>query len=311
MNWDKMRWTRRTLLTTSTIMAGGMLVRPSLLQAVQAVSAPFDLVKISGDSKIISLVSRAMEALGGIGRFISRGDVVVVKPNIGWDRVPEQAATTNPELVAWIVSACVQAGAKRVHVFDHTCNDARRCYLRSGIQAAAKEAGARVSYIDSRKFVDVQIKDGKFLRSWPLYREILEADKLINLPIAKHHGLAGYTLSLKNWMGIIGGRRGKFHQDLTNSLVDLMSVCRPVLTVLDGYRILLRNGPQGGSINDVGHPRTVIAGIDQLAVDALAVPLFGTQAQMPLYLAEAESRGFGKTSVSSERYFESRVVSAA
>jgi len=141
-----------------------------------------DLVVAHGPSP--SKITRAaLNAIGGIERFVSKGDVVVVKPNIAWDRLPEQAANTNPEVLATVVQMCYEAGAKKVKVFDRTCNDARRCYVQSGIADAARGAGAEVSYVDERKFKDVPIK-GQYLKSWPLYTEIFEADRVINLPIA-------------------------------------------------------------------------------------------------------------------------------
>jgi len=215
--------------------------------------------------------------LGGMGRFVSRGDIVVVKPNIGWDRTPEYAANTNPEVVAELVRLCYEAGAKRVKVFDFPVNDARRTYRQSGIAAAATAAGAQVSYIDDRKFKDTALR-GQLLKSWPLYTEILAADKVINVPIAKVHGIATLTLGMKNWMGVMGGWRGRIHQRIDESLVDIARVIRPSLIVLDAVRILVDNGPQGGSLADVRRLDTVIAGTDQVAVDAFGTTLFGMKA---------------------------------
>ncbi|MCK7467576.1 MAG: DUF362 domain-containing protein [Desulfosudis oleivorans] len=129
-------------------------------------------------------------------------------------------------------------------VFDRTVNDPRRCYKQSGIIDAAQKAGAEVSFIDDRKFKDMSLK-GETLKSWPLYTEVFEADKVINVPVAKHHSLAGLTLAMKNWMGIMGGRRGQIHQRIDENLVDLARFVKPALTVLDAVRILTANGPQG------------------------------------------------------------------
>lgn len=239
------------------------------------------------------IVRAAVEALGGIRRFIAKGDVVVVKPNIGWDRTPEQAANTNPEVVGTLVKLCYEAGAAKVKVFDRPCNDPRRCYVQSGIEAAAKAAGAEVSHIDARRFREVKIPGGVAIQSWPLYIDVLEADKLINAPIAKHHGLGKLTLSLKNWMGVMGENRGRVHQRLDETLVDLATVLKPCLTVLDAVRILTAHGPQGGNLADVKRLDTVVAGTDQVAIDAYGATLFGLTGADLGYVREGARRGIG------------------
>jgi uncharacterized protein (DUF362 family) len=216
----------------------------------------------------------AIDALGGIKKFISRGDIVIVKPNIGWDRTPEYAATTNPEVVSTIVRLCYEAGAKKVKVFDRTVGDPRRCYKQSGIEDAAAAAEGIVSHIDERKFRDVKLP-GIALKSWPLYKEAMEADKIINIPIAKTHNLSTLTLGMKNWMGIMGSARGRIHQRIEGSLADVAMVMKPALIILDAVRILTDNGPQGGSLADVKQLNTIVAGKDQVAVDAFGATLFG------------------------------------
>ena len=173
-----------------------------------------------------ALVQRALDDLGGISRFVSRQDVVVIKPNIAWDRTPEQAANTNPEVVAEVVRQCWQAGAKRVIVTDVSCNEPRRCFHRSGIQAAARAEGAEVILPDPELFREVDL-GGVVLKTWPVFTPFLEADKIINLPIAKHHVLTGATLGMKNWYGILGGERNRLHQQIHQSLVDLASFMLP------------------------------------------------------------------------------------
>jgi uncharacterized protein (DUF362 family) len=239
------------------------------------------------------LVQRALEDLGGIKRFIGRQDVVVIKPNIAWDRTPEQAANTNPEVVAEVVRQCWQAGAKRVIVTDVSCNEFRRCFQRSGIQAAARAEGAEVIYPDPDKFRDVEI-GGVALKTWPVFIPFLEADKIINLPIAKHHGLTGVTLSMKNWYGILGGQRNRLHQQIHQSLADLANFMLPTVTLLDGYRILLRNGPTGGNLEDVAMKKTMVAGTDPVALDAyVAKAWWNLDPEHLPYLAMAAARGLG------------------
>jgi uncharacterized protein (DUF362 family) len=242
-------------------------------------------------------VKAAIDAMGGIKKFISRGDVVVIKPNIGWDRTPEQAGNTNPEVVAAMVKLCFEAGAKKVKVFDRPVNDPRRCYVQSGIAPAASALGADVDYMDERKFRDMAINGGA-LKSWPLYADIFEADKVINIPIAKHHGLAKLTMSMKNWMGVMGGSRRQIHQNLDESLVDLSMKIRPTLTVLDAVRILTANGPQGGSLADVKKLDTIIVGKDPVAVDSYGATLFGMKGSDLGYVRLGDRRGLGKMDLS-------------
>jgi len=268
---------------------------PGLTARAVSASRP-DLVVAHGSSPA-GITRSAVEALGGIRSFISRGDVVVVKPNIAWDRIPEQAATSNPEVVATVVKLCLEAGAKKVMIFDRPVNDPRRCYVQSGISAAIKPLGAELKYMDERKFREVSIK-GDALKSWPLYTEIFEADKLINLPIAKHHGLAKLTLSMKNWMGVMGGSRRGIHQKLDESLADLSLVIKPTLTVLDAVRILTANGPQGGSLTDVKKTDIVIAGVDQVTIDSYGATLFGLRGSDLGYVKAAHRRGLGTLDLS-------------
>ncbi len=275
---------------TAALSATGSGVLRSL--ATAATSEPD--VMVAKNASPAELVRAVVDGLGGMNKFVSRGDVVVVKPNIGWDRRPEQAADTNPEVVAEVVRLCYEAGAKEVRVFDRTCNRARRCYLRSGIQKAAKAAGAKVSYCHESKFKDVAIPGGEMLKSWPFYKDALEADVFINVPIAKHHAMAGLTIGLKNIMGVIGGDRGKIHNHFPVKLADLNLVLKPQLTIVDAYRILVANGPQGGNLRDVRMPKIVLASVDRVAADAYAATLFGKKGADLPYLVEAHKRGFGE-----------------
>lgn len=239
------------------------------------------------------LVRQAIENLGGMHRFVRPQETVVLKPNIAWDRTPEQAANTNPELVAEVVRQCREVGAKRVIVTDVSCNDPRRCFLRSGIQAAARAAGAEVILPDPSLFREVDIK-GSVLKSWPVFAPFLEADKVFNLPIAKQHSLVGVTLGMKNWYGILGGERNRLHQQIHQSLVDLANFMLPTVTFLDCYRILLRNGPTGGNLEDVAVKKTLVAGTDPVAIDAYVAKAYWNldSAQLP-YLQMAAARGLG------------------
>ena len=191
-----------------------------------------DIALVQGGESPAVLTSEAVKDLGGMGKFVSKGDVVMIKPNIGWDRTPELAACTNPEVVKTLVEMCLAAGAKKVIVMDNTTNQAQRCYARSGIQAAAKAAGADVPFVNARRVKKMAIK-GEWLKDWDVIQDFVEADKLINVPIAKHHSLCRVTMGMKNWLGAIGDPRNQLHQKLDEAMVDLAAFFKPTLTVLD------------------------------------------------------------------------------
>ena len=260
---------------------------------VTVVSYPTDKDSSAQSGEPRALVQRALQDLGGISRFISRQDVVVLKPNIAWDRTPQQAANTNPEVVAEVVRQCWQAGAKRVIVTDVSCNEPRRCFQRSGIQAAARAEGAEVILPDPELYREVDL-GGVVLKSWPVFTPFLEADKIINLPIAKHHNLVGVTLGMKNWYGILGGQRNRLHQQIHQSLADLANFMLPTITLMDCYRILLRNGPTGGNIEDVVLKKTMVAGTDHVAIAAwVAKAWWNLDHEKLPYLQMAAARGLG------------------
>ncbi len=255
-----------------------------------------DLVAASGDDPY-ALVLKAMEAMGGMARFVGKGDVVVVKPNIGWDRRPEQAGNTNPFVVAALVELVFKAGAKKVKVFDITCNNDRRCYANSGIARAAEEKGASVFFTDTWNTLPAHFSYESPMEEWPILRDALECDTFINVPIIKHHGLARLTLSMKNLMGVCGGSRGMIHQHMGRKLVDLTDFIKPDLTVIDAFRVLVRNGPTGGSLDDVEHPKTLIISHDPTLADLYACQLMGVSWEDVSYLRHARERGFGITDI--------------
>jgi uncharacterized protein (DUF362 family) len=271
---------------------------PSVLIADRRTGVPPDpnlpeMVVAQGGSPQ-ALVRRAVDELGGIRRFIARGDVVVVKPNVGWDRAPEQAANTNPGLVAEVVTLCLEAGARTVIVTDLSCNDPRICFERSGIAAAARTAGADVIVPEERHFREVDL-GGDVLTTWPVLEPILTADKVINLPIAKHHSLTGCTIGMKNFYGIIGGQRSRLHQRINECLADLTAFARPTLTIVDAYRVLMRGGPTGGSLADVELKKTLLAGTDPVALDSYAAKAWwDLDCQRLPFLRIAQARGLGK-----------------
>jgi len=240
------------------------------------------------------LVRRAVDALGGMKRFVSRGDIVAVKPNIGWDRLPVHAANTNPFVVAEVVRLALDAGAKVVIVTDASCNEPNRCFQRSGIWRAAHAAGATVILPSAHRFRDLRLR-GDVLDTWPIYTPLVEADKVINVPIAKHHNLSKFTGGMKNWYGLLGGRRNRLHQNINVSIADLATFMRPTLTILDATRVLLRNGPQGGNIDDAKDMYQVIASLDPVAADAYGSTLIGAQPSAIDYLRMGAERGLGNS----------------
>ena len=220
---------------------------------------------------------RAVDLLGGMERFVSRGNRVLIKPNIGWDRRVEQAANTHPEVVKALAEMCLEAGSREILILDRTCNDARRCYRTSGILDMVKgisNPGVSLEYVNENRFRKTNIPRGVVVRQWPLYDEALKADVIINVPVAKHHSISGLTLGMKNLMGLMGGNRGTFHSGIGQKLADLASVIAPRLTILDATRILVRNGPTGGRLEDVRVLNQVAASPDPVALDAYGTTLF-------------------------------------
>lgn len=240
------------------------------------------------------LLQSMLKEIGGLERFIKKDDIVVIKPNIGWDRAPEYAANTNPELIKAIVEECYKAGGKTVKIFDRTCNNKQRCYKNSKIQKMAEEAGADVSHMRKNKYVDIPIANSKAVSTWPVYKDYLEADKVINVPIAKHHSLSHVSLGLKNLMGVMGGNRGSIHSGFNEKLIDIDKEILPTLTIIDAYRILTDNGPQGGNLAHVKLLKTLIASPCIVTADYLALDLFGHNLDSIGHLKEAVNRGINK-----------------
>lgn len=241
---------------------------------------------------IMDLTQKVFDAAGGISRFISRGDVVALKPNLSWARQPNLAATTNPELLKSVVKLCFDAGAKKVRIVDNTINDARRCFAITEAAKVAKETSADLVYPRSTLMKDMKIQ-GRRLDVWPVFTPMVEADKVINMPIAKHHSLSSLTIGMKNWLGGVGGRRSALHQDIHQIVVDLAQFFKPTLTLVDAVKILVRNGPSGGSPADVAVKNTLILSNDPVAADARASMLFGYQPEGLSFIKLAREQGLG------------------
>lgn len=304
---------RRHFLEQVAAWSAGALAAPVFdvraIVAAEATPKGQSVLAVAKGTDYAALVGRVMKPLGGMGAFVKEGARVVVKPNIGWDRTPEQGANTHPEVVKAVVMQCLEAGAKRVLVFDRTCNDERRAYAKSGIQAAIESIGdsrAKCVFQDSKKFVPVKIENGKSIQEFEFYKDAMPpaCDCYINVPVAKHHVLAKLTMGLKNIMGVIGGNRGEIHKDMGQRIADLNLVVLPQLTIVDATRILLRNGPTGGNIEDVKVLDTLIASADTVATDAYATTLFDMKPEEIESTVAAAKLGLGEMDLSKVKIVE-------
>ena len=257
-----------------------------------------DLVAVMGGEPEAMLL-RAMKELGGIKNYVKKGQKVVIKPNIGWDRSPELAANTNPELVGALVKLCKSAGASEVKVFDHTCHDWKKSYTNSGIEKAVIAAGGQmVPANDESYYRDVEFPRGVNLKKAKIHQALLECDVWFNVPVLKHHGGAKNTIAMKNLMGIVWDR-GFFHNhDLHQCIADAATFHKkPALNIVDAYRIMKSNGPQGKSESDVVKLKSLLVSHDYVAVDTAAMKLFSqvqpTDLKDVRYIALAEKNRVG------------------
>lgn len=277
------------------LFLGSSLTVPSLASGVKRTlsESAYDLVAIRGGSPE-AMFDRGIAALGGMGSFVKRGDTVVVKPNIGWDRPPEMGANTHPGLVGRIIEHCLEAGASRVSVFDHTCDEWRASYRNSGIEQAARNAGARVVPGNSERYYhDVSIPAGKRLTAAKEHELLLESDVFINVPVLKHHGGASITVAMKNLMGNIWDRRFYHQNDLHQCIADYTTWRVPDLNVVDAYRVMMRNGPRGLSEEDLVTMQAQVISADIVAADAASSLMFGLQPQDVGHIRMGQEMGIG------------------
>lgn len=253
----------------------------------------YDLVAVMNGEPDI-MFDEAIKSLGGIEKFVAKGNSVVVKPNIGWDVVPERAANTNPQLVKRIVEQCYQAGASEVYVFDYTCDEWTNCYKNSQIEAAAKEAGGKVVPGNFEKYYrTVSIPGGVSLKETKVHELILDSDVFINVPVLKHHSSADLSIAMKNLMGVIWDRRYWHRNNLHQCIADFATYCKPTLNVIDAYRVMMKNGPRGVSEKDVVTYKTQILSTDIVAADAAASLVFGSEPESVGYIKSASDMGIG------------------
>ncbi len=293
----------RKKFISSLIHTSGLFVLTSLtgIKKVFGVEKTADVVVIKTEvlteKSIYAMVHKGFDEMGGINKFVKRGNKVIIKPNIGFNSTPERAHTTNPVLVEAVASMCKKAGA-HVTIMDRPVHNARMCYRSSGIEDAAKKAGADIVYMHREKFKKVSVPGGLNLDTLDVYEDILEADVIINMPIAKHHSAAELTLAMKNLMGVIGGNRGFYHINLHRNIVDFNKAVKVNLVILDGLRILTQHGPSSGTPEDIKEARTVIFGTNPVMVDAYAAKhLFGIEPSSIGYLNLAAQSGMGSINV--------------
>lgn len=249
------------------------------------------------------MFQKGIEALGGIERFVKKGDKVTIKPNIGWDKTPELAGNTNPDLIVALINACKDCGAKEIVVFDHTCDEWRRCYVSSGIEAAAKKAGAVVMPANEEKYYrEHAFPNGVAIKKALVHEAILDCDEWFNVPILKNHGGARMTIAMKNLLGIVWDRRAIHQKGLDQAIADLGTIDKPAcLNIVDAYRIMKTNGPRGRNEDDVELTKALFMSTDPVAVDVAATKFFGQFTGMKLedvkYLPLGEAHHLGTTSL--------------
>lgn len=302
---------RRNFLKAIALAGAAITVKQSgaITLMSQKFNAPapgkeVDLVAVMGGEPV-AMFRKGITEIGGMGKFVKKGQKVVIKPNIGWDKVPELAGNTNPELIGEIVRQCIKAGAKEVVVFDHTCDDWRKCYKNSGIEDAVKDAGGKmVPAHEESYYTEVDLPKGISLKKTKIHRAILDSDVWINVPVLKNHGGAKMSISMKNHMGIVWDR-GYFHKnDLQQCIADICTMNKPaVLNVVDSYRMMKTNGPRGKSEADVVLAKALFLSQDIVAVDTAATNFFNQIREMPLnsvtHISKAEELKIGTMNLES------------
>lgn len=261
-------------------------------------AAGYDMVAVLGGEPD-AMFDKGISALGGITNFVKKGQTVVIKPNIGWDRSPEMAANTNPLLVKRIVEHCIRAGADKVYVFDHTCHNWVKSYKNSGIEKAAKDAGARIVPADTEKYYhEVEIPGASILKKAKVHELILESDVFINVPVLKHHSSTKMTATMKNLMGNVWDRGYWHSNNLHQCIADYATFeKKPTLNVIDCYRVMMRNGPQGVSVSDSVEMKAQIISTDMLAADTAAASMIKMSPVQIDYIPLASKKGIGRMDI--------------
>ena len=287
--------------TAAAIAAGASITFGNLSKAIAGTllsKKGYDLVAVKGGEPD-AMFDKAIASMGGMKSFVKKGQIVCVKPNIGWDSTPEMAANTNPLLIKQIIKHCFEAGAKDVYVFDHTCDNWNRCYSNSGIERAVKDAGGKiVSGASESYYQDITVKSGKKLKDAKVHEVLLSSDVFINVPILKQHGGGRITVGMKNLMGVVWDR-GQWHKnDLHQCIADFSTYRKPDLIVVDAYNVMMRNGPRGGSLEDIVTMKSQLLSTDVVAADAAAAKLFGMNPDNVPYINYADEMKIGTKDLS-------------
>ena len=310
---DRRTFFRRFLLASAlgagTAGGGYLLSRPGGEDILPPGGKPLDPEKfrngLDGKGPVLAvarggkggaeLTREAVNALGGMGRFVKPGETVLVKPNVAFDRSPMLGATTSPEVTAQVVRLCLEAGARKVLVADNPIHKPEGCFWKTGVGPAVEEAGGRVLLPEPSLFKRIPVPGTRVLRAWEVFDQPLrEAHRVIGVAPVKDHNLCGASMGLKNWYGLLGGRRQQFHQKIHQVIADFLELLRPTLTILDGTRVLMAHGPTGGSLSDVRRAHTVAASTDPVAADAFGWTLLQRKDPPPKYVFLAQERGRGK-----------------
>lgn len=299
--------TRRDFLKQTSLALGASCAAASIAPIASA--APVVTATATSGGKPIlvavrdgsrsAMLDKALAELGGMKAFVKKGQSVVIKPNIGWSVSPERGGNTHPELVRRLVELCFEAGAKSVSVFDKTCNPWRECYKISGIEEAAKAAGAEVvPGNDDTYYREVAIPNGKILKKTLVHKLVLDSDVFINAPVLKHHSGSLMTASMKNLMGVISDRKFYHTNDLHQCIADFCTFRRPDLNVLDAYHPMFRNGPRGKSVEDLVEKRTLLVSTDIVAIDAAAARILDHEPEKVTHVKHAAAMGLGTMDLS-------------
>jgi uncharacterized protein (DUF362 family) len=272
---------------TLRLPANGFAVAPSTV-------LPY--LGVAHGQRVPALVRAAVDAIGGIGRFVQRGDIVVIKPNVAFERPAVLGATTHPEVLTALIHLVREAGAAEIRVADNPIESPQSCFVRTGIQQAAVSAGARVFLPSPGEFETLHVPGATWIERWPFFwRPFQGATKVIGVAPVKDHNLCRASMTTKNWYGLLGGRRNQFHQDIHGIIADLALMLRPTFVLLDGSRVLFRSGPTGGSLSDVKVGETIVASTDSLAADAFGWDnlLERKSEPLPAYFAKSAARKLG------------------
>ena len=261
----------------------------------------FSVKQVAGKSMSIirgsdrqNCLKKGIDLLGGIERFIKKDDIVALKPNVAFASAPGLGATTHPDLITMMVKLCLKAGASEVLVLDNPINAPSSCFYLSGIEQAAVQSGAKIILPNKKMFMNTTLKGGKLINNWPLFYAPLEkVDKLIGMAPIKSHHRSGASMSMKNWYGLLGGRRNIFHQDIYTIISELAMLVKPTMVVLDGINVMMNNGPTGGSFSDLIEKNTLIVSCDQVAADAFGSTLLNMHADDLPFIGKAEAAGVG------------------